>query len=526
MLKSLMQQVHRGLPQNEIHKLVNALKLPPKLKKKIAIECHILNRIHQSDLKDAKKLYMKHPSVYGLNSLLLAHLNRNEFEFIENIQSKDYPRHPVFYNILILYYTRIGDIPKAKQVIQKMNEAQVKVRTNELNVLLQGLCKQRMIQHAIDIFQKLLINNETIDLITYNTMIHHCITHQMYINAFFYADLMKHSGLVFDTRSYNLLIRLYASVGDMKQSYDLLDELMAQGLSPDIYTFSSLMTGHLNNNEASQVLKLHQNLPKYGLVSDFVTDTIYLRGLIAQKADADVIWSTMEKLMPFLAQAKTVHHYFYRVLEYFSSKGQTERCLTLFEILKQHDVNCVYSPMISCFAFDGKFEKAYQCLLESFGQEAQVNQLAYHALMRCALLQQPEKVESLYHLMVKRGLEPNGFSDFLLLSSLMKKPRQFKLLVKDRLKDHKLFNVCFKFCIQNNDAVLADQVWSMYLSFCTQNGPVRPFTTALYIRSCLLKNQQEKAREAFNQCPESAQAKLRQDLSSLLPRLAIDFLNI
>jgi pentatricopeptide repeat protein len=84
-----------------------------------------------------------------------------------------------------------------------------------------------------------------------------------------------------DTKSYNIMINTYAKRHEFEMAELLLYELNVNGLTPDIYTFTSLIAGYFQANRIEQGEKLISQMKTFHLQPNLVTIREILAGYCA-----------------------------------------------------------------------------------------------------------------------------------------------------------------------------------------------------------------------------------------------------
>ncbi|KAG5244283.1 pentatricopeptide repeat-containing protein [Salix suchowensis] len=141
-----------------------------------------------------------------------------------------------------------------------MEEAGCHPNVVTYNVLIDGLCKDRRVNEALDIFSYMKAKRISPDIFTYNSLIQGLcnfrrwkeasalLNEMMSLNimpniAFRLFRVMQSTYLKPDVVMYNILIDAMCEFGNLKDARKLFSELSFQGLLPNVQIYTTIING-------------------------------------------------------------------------------------------------------------------------------------------------------------------------------------------------------------------------------------------------------------------------------------------
>ncbi|GKB88115.1 putative tetratricopeptide-like helical domain-containing protein, partial [Tanacetum coccineum] len=170
---------------------------------------------------------------------------------------------------------------------------------DQYNTIIDSLCKDRRVDHALQLFNDMIQKGVNADVITYSSLIHGLcnfgkdrhggekypsqFTYIYHIGKFFLRarfskrcraiviQAMVRKGLHPDVVTYSALIDRYCLRGELSEAHKVLHRMVKRGMKPNIITYSSLINGYCKNKKVNEALNLFRDIQNKGLIPDVFT---------------------------------------------------------------------------------------------------------------------------------------------------------------------------------------------------------------------------------------------------------------
>ncbi|KAJ4981340.1 hypothetical protein NE237_032177 [Protea cynaroides] len=161
-------------------------------------------------------------------------------------------------------------------------KSRVRLDTFTYNVVIRGLCGEKRMQDANDMFAEMLRRKVVPNRVTFNTLIHgYCKVGDLE-EAFRVRDRMKARGVSPNLVTFNSLLSGLCQAQRMEEAKQLLEEMETHGFVPDEYTYANLFNGHSRcggTESADSLWGLYREMSTNGVQLNDYTCSILLNGL-------------------------------------------------------------------------------------------------------------------------------------------------------------------------------------------------------------------------------------------------------
>ncbi|KAK9676078.1 hypothetical protein RND81_11G052200 [Saponaria officinalis] len=225
-------------------------------------------------------------------------------------------------------------------------------------IIIDGLCKQSMLQRAVDFWRATEKGGASI--VSFNTLMSSfCGIGHVDVAKSFLCMMLKY-GLIPDTYTYNILIHGLCTAGLMEEALQLADNMEKYGVEPDIVTYNTLVKGfHLLGLGAGTDQILRKMMMK-GLNPNIITYNILLCGY----CQTGKVEDTIRLLHEMVTNGLPLNIISYSILcSCLSKMGQLDKAMTLLADMETTGVKpdvIFYSILIHGLCKIGEVEKAIQ----------------------------------------------------------------------------------------------------------------------------------------------------------------------
>jgi pentatricopeptide repeat protein len=169
-------------------------------------------------------------------------------------------------------------VEEADQLLQKMKKEGVTANAVTYNSLIDGYCKERNMEKALEVCSEMTKIGIEPNIITFSTLIDaYCKMGNMEAAMGLYSEMVV-KGLLPDIVAYTALIDGHFKMGKVREANRLHKEMVEAGLAPNVFTLSCLVDGLGKNGKASDAINLFLEKTEVGS-PNHVTYTALIQGL-------------------------------------------------------------------------------------------------------------------------------------------------------------------------------------------------------------------------------------------------------
>lgn len=242
-------------------------------------------------------------STYGtlINAYSKGGLERESLVWLGEMYKHGVKPDEVTMGTVVQTYKKSGEFHKAEDFFRRwsveMGYAPRDQRSYSLytyNTLIDTYGKAGLLGEASNAFAQMLSQGIVPDTVTFNTMIHICGSHERFEEVGSLVEMMEEARCPLDTRTYNILISLYAKCDDIVLATRYFEKMKDDGLAPDIVSYRTLLYALSLRCMVQKAESLIMEMEMKGLEIDEYTQTtltrMYLKvGMLQQS------WSWFEK---------------------------------------------------------------------------------------------------------------------------------------------------------------------------------------------------------------------------------------
>ncbi|CAO2829923.1 unnamed protein product [Amaranthus hypochondriacus] len=263
------------------------------------------------------------------------------------------------YSSYIKFMGESKDILKALNVYNNINDEDMKNHISICNSVLSCLVKNNISDRAMSMFDEMKQNGLRPDVVTYSTLLAGCVkVKRGYMKAQELIKEMEHNEILMDAVTYGTVIALCASNGRCEEADMYFIRMQAEGLSPNMYHYSSLLNAYAVDGDYKKADKLVQDMQSARLLPNKVIWTtllkVYVRGGLFEKSSS--LLSKLESLgfaddeMPYCI-----------LMDGLSKSGKVDEAKSIFDRMNERRVRSdgySYSIMIAAFCRAGHLKEA------------------------------------------------------------------------------------------------------------------------------------------------------------------------
>ncbi|CAM8907125.1 unnamed protein product [Rhodiola kirilowii] len=308
-------------------------------------------------------------------------------ELFLEMKKKDISPDVITYTIVIGGLCRAGKWEEAQAMFHEMFDQGLSPSVFTYGVLLKGLCSSGNSRIALNLHE--LIADATHDLsgvlqldsICYNTLIDGLCKDGLIDRAMELFLEMKKKEISPDVITYNIVIGGLCRAGKWEEAQAIFHEMFDQGLSPNIVTYRVLLKGLCSSGNSRIALNLHEQI---------VDGTHDLSGVL---------------------QRNSICYNYNTLIDGLCKDGLIDKAKELFLEMKKKDISpnvITYNILIGGLCRAGKWEEAQAMSHTMLDQGLEPSVVTFNVLINAiAKMGKGKEARELFLLMIQTGQMPN-----------------------------------------------------------------------------------------------------------------------
>ncbi|XP_019091705.1 PREDICTED: pentatricopeptide repeat-containing protein At1g10910, chloroplastic isoform X2 [Camelina sativa] len=251
------------------------------------------------------------------------------------------------------------NVSKALEIYNSIPDESTKINVFICNSILSCLVKNGKLDSCIKLFDQMKRDGLQPDVVTYNTLLAGCIkVKNGYHKAMELVGELPHNGIQMDSVMYGTVLAVCASNGRCEEAENFIRQMKAEGHSPNIYHYSSLLNSYSWKGDYKKADELMAEMKSIGLVPNKVMMTtllkVYIKGGLFDRS---------RELLSELESAGYAENEmpYCMLMDGLSKAGKLEEARSIFDDMKGKGVKSdgyANSIMISALCRSKRFEEA------------------------------------------------------------------------------------------------------------------------------------------------------------------------
>ncbi|KAL1803957.1 hypothetical protein DCAR_0935640 [Daucus carota subsp. sativus] len=177
----------------------------------------------------------------------------------------------VTYNVLIRGWCKVGNMDKARQIMEEMQKSGVCPDVISYTPFINAYCHERNFRKVDEILEEMQEKNCPPNVVTYTIVMHARGKAKEIDEALAISETMKKNGCVPDAAFCSSLIYILCKAGRLKDAQDVFEDMPNQGLIPDVLTYNTMITSACHHLQEENALKLLQKMEENHCPPDLET---------------------------------------------------------------------------------------------------------------------------------------------------------------------------------------------------------------------------------------------------------------
>ncbi|KAK7310348.1 hypothetical protein RJT34_07809 [Clitoria ternatea] len=233
----------------------------------------------------ARLSLMQENSVHGcmLKSFCISGRIKEALELIRDLKNKDLVLEPEYFENLVRGLCKAGRITDALEIVEIMKRKDM-VDGKIHGIIINGYLLRNDIRRALDVFQS-----------------------------------MKESGCVPTVSTYTELIQHLFRLSRSEEACMLYDEMLGNGVKPDIVAVTAMVAGHVSQNQISEAWNFFKSMECQGIKPTWKSYAVFIKELCKASRTHDIVKVLQEMQV---SKVKIRDEVFHWAINYMESKGE------------------------------------------------------------------------------------------------------------------------------------------------------------------------------------------------------------
>ncbi|KAL6626459.1 hypothetical protein ACP70R_030185 [Stipagrostis hirtigluma subsp. patula] len=283
----------------------------------------------------------------------------------------------VNYTTVIDGLCREGSVEKVMGFLDEMDRSDSKPNLLTYTSLVGGFCKRNRLEDAFSIVRKLEQTGVVVDEYVYSILIDNLCKKGDLDRAFSLLEEMENKGIKAGIVTYNAVINGLCKAGDTEKAFKIFD-----GVSADNFTYSTLLHGYMNRDDATGVMAIKCRLESSGISMDVVTCNVLIKALFMINK-VDDAWSLFHKMPDMGLRPNTITYH--TIIDMMCKFEEIDKALELFHEYKKHSSfssAVVHECLIRALCDGGKADMADQIFYDLVQKKIRPESCKFRKLIR------------------------------------------------------------------------------------------------------------------------------------------------
>ncbi|CAM8899404.1 unnamed protein product [Rhodiola kirilowii] len=316
----------------------------------------------------------------------------------------------------------------------------LQLETRCYNTLIDGLCKDGLIDKANELFLEMRKKDVRPDVITYTIVIDGLSRAGKWEEAkALFHEMLDHA-LEPDVVTFNMLINALAKMGKSKEAKELFLQMVQSGQIPTVVTYSSLMDCFYREGNIEELKDVFVSMDRHGITPNVVTYNILIKGFcklgMIDEANAEYRRMIQNRVKPTIITINAL-------LEGMLLKGMVSEAIELKSEITVHNLTpdlCTYNILIDGLGKNGHIQEAVKLFDTMSDSKLKPDVCTYNSLIDgLCKVGKLEKALLLFDRMSSDNVVPDCWTYNILINGLCKAEKIVKAeKLFDMMSDSKL----------------------------------------------------------------------------------------
>ncbi|XP_077209815.1 uncharacterized protein LOC143845384 [Tasmannia lanceolata] len=192
------------------------------------------------------------------------------WDFLSEMKNGGFDIRPEIFWVIFRAYSRANLPMDVIKAFEKMGDFGIEPSVDDLDKLLSFLCKNNLVTHAQEFFDKVKVDFP-IGAKTYSILMKGWGDCGNSLEAMKLFDEMLERDCTIDVVAYNTLLTSLCQGGKSDEAYKLFREMKSRGLEPNACTYATFIRASCEANDVHSAVRILDRVRRYGLVLNVFT---------------------------------------------------------------------------------------------------------------------------------------------------------------------------------------------------------------------------------------------------------------
>ncbi|KZV57660.1 pentatricopeptide repeat-containing protein mitochondrial [Dorcoceras hygrometricum] len=313
-------------------------------------------------------------------------------------------------NALLTGLAKEQDYAKMNLFMKEMQEKGIIPDVGTVSIMINHLCKFRMVDDALELFEKMRDEKLGIqpDLVTFNILINGlCKVGRQEEGLQLMERMMSEAMYPPNTVTYNSLIDGFCKAGELERGRELFERMNEAGVEPNVITLNTLLDGMCKNGRVSGAMGFFRQMEEKGLKGNTVTYTILIVAFCSAN-NIDKAMKIFDEMQENACSPDAI--VYYGLISGLSQAGRMDDASLIVSKMKAAGL-CLdivsYNVLLSGFCRKKKLDKVCEMLKDMEQARLKPDRVTYNTLISYFCAEGNfEHARRLVKKMIKDGLTP------------------------------------------------------------------------------------------------------------------------
>jgi len=258
-------------------------------------------------------------------------------KLLNEMESSDGVADVITYNTLAKGYGRAGQLDKCFELYEHMRAKNIAPSQVTYGILLDCCINEKQMEKAAEVFDTMSKEGCVMNTVLYTTLIKGFARADQVDQAMKVYEQMRSDtaqGVTPDLITFSILIKANSDAGRMEKSLQLLETMMDLELAPDEVVFNNLLSGCVRTMDAALGRRLYSNMVQGGMRPSNATFSILIRLYSACKLLDEAF--EMLRVEPAARGVKPESRLYVQLAQACLRERQGRRALEVYKLMLAH----------------------------------------------------------------------------------------------------------------------------------------------------------------------------------------------
>lgn len=181
----------------------------------------------------------------------------------------------IMFDTIVDGFCKAGQTMRATRLIKLMEQVNCKA---DAMVYIANLCKDRLVDKALDLFSEMIGKGFAPDVFTYTSLVQGLCSLRRWDDVVKKFEEMSALGISPNVYTFNILVDAYCKEGKMKDAEFMFHSMTTRGINPTVVTYSALIDGYSFQRKMDKAMDWFSNMNDNNVFPNTITYNSLISG--------------------------------------------------------------------------------------------------------------------------------------------------------------------------------------------------------------------------------------------------------